>query len=474
MLRSYHFRTATNGLPLITLGLSLLALNPQALAADTALSPATGDVKIYDPDPQHLWNRLHRALWVRLGPDGKEYGLDRLDPLLWFETKHLLEGKSHELAIAVLDEFLEKHGEKLLPDPLHRAILQRDLWALFDWSTGPGENSRDAYIRRSPPARLTLQRRLARAIQRLALSSEEAKGLTDNYAAAVSSKAFAEKYDSDHSERPFLPPDLFQKGGPWVEVDLDNGSAVIATRHVFDFGARSAFRVFLRFPAGREATEAYFDKLRDFPEPWIITREPGRQRDELALSSKLPQFPAGTQTALVRQMLLIDREGKIVITHVTESVQLRVIRAIPDVRERDRPRDASSAQDFYEFTRGRAQLFAGQSGGLRAVERDERDFRTQLLVHLSDEFESSGKSDGTTPFSRRLGQPMRSCLGCHDRPGIYSFNSYVGGNYPRGRYYLPVLHSNDDANMEGQLTAMRKREQYSWGLLQGLWEDPSP
>ena len=31
---------------------------------------------IYDPDPQHLWNRLHAALLCRVGPDGKTYGVD--------------------------------------------------------------------------------------------------------------------------------------------------------------------------------------------------------------------------------------------------------------------------------------------------------------------------------------------------------------------------------------------------------------
>src|SRR5271165_1249151 len=65
---------------------------------------SASDVTIYDPNPEHLWNRLHCALWVRTGPDGKEYGGDRLDPLLWLETKHLLEGTSHDVAIALLDE----------------------------------------------------------------------------------------------------------------------------------------------------------------------------------------------------------------------------------------------------------------------------------------------------------------------------------------------------------------------------------
>ena len=45
---------------------------------------------IYDKKPSQLWNRLHAALLVRVGPDGKDYGRDRLEPLLWKESEYLL------------------------------------------------------------------------------------------------------------------------------------------------------------------------------------------------------------------------------------------------------------------------------------------------------------------------------------------------------------------------------------------------
>src|SRR5262245_61497117 len=91
-------------------------------------------IAIYDSDPNHLWNRLHRALCVRTTRNGEEYGHDELDPLLWSETKHLLVGPSHQQAIKLLDEFLSVNGSALGADPLKRAMLQRDLWAIFDWS----------------------------------------------------------------------------------------------------------------------------------------------------------------------------------------------------------------------------------------------------------------------------------------------------------------------------------------------------
>ena len=84
---------------------------------------------LFHADPQHLWNRLHAALFVRVGADGRTYGQDRLEPLLWAESKHLLEERSNSHAAALLSEFLDTNGVKLIDDPLKRAILQRDLWS---------------------------------------------------------------------------------------------------------------------------------------------------------------------------------------------------------------------------------------------------------------------------------------------------------------------------------------------------------
>jgi hypothetical protein len=105
-----------------------------AFAADTS---SDDEVRTYDRNPRHLWNRLHQTLFIRVAPDGTTYGHDRLDPLFWGITRHLLEGPSHRKALDVLDEFLRKRGEKLIRDPLKRAFLQHDLWALFDWAAAP-------------------------------------------------------------------------------------------------------------------------------------------------------------------------------------------------------------------------------------------------------------------------------------------------------------------------------------------------
>jgi hypothetical protein len=84
---------------------------------------------LYDQNTSHLWNRVHDTFHVRVAPDGSEYGLDAVDPLMWRETRHLLTGDSHARALGLLDEFLTSNGERLIRDPLKRAVFQNDLWA---------------------------------------------------------------------------------------------------------------------------------------------------------------------------------------------------------------------------------------------------------------------------------------------------------------------------------------------------------
>src|SRR5271157_2167169 len=92
-----------------------------------------GSVAIYDPNPAHLWNRLHSVLFVREDLPSTSVVPDSLDPPLWDHTTYLLTKPSHGRVLRVLDEFLQSHGERLIQDPVKRAVLQRDLWATFDW-----------------------------------------------------------------------------------------------------------------------------------------------------------------------------------------------------------------------------------------------------------------------------------------------------------------------------------------------------
>jgi hypothetical protein len=271
----------------------------------------------------------------------------------------LLAGPSHARALRVLDEFLQTHAENLIRDPLKRAMLQRDLWAVFDWSVQQESARQRPHYDNE---RRELQTRLAEALRRLALSPKEIESLPDNYAQAVASGAFAKDYDPAHRERAFLPPDLFD--GSWLYIDSspeEFNSGGVAPSHVEAFSGRSRFLVFMRLPEGRKATLAYLQALWNFPQPWVQGR-PDSAADQAVINPDLPSFPAGTELALVRQMTLFDGQGNLVPTPITESVQIRVYYAITATLQACCPGDMLdiariSGQDFYQFTLSRAQLF---------------------------------------------------------------------------------------------------------------------
>jgi len=210
---------------------------------------------VYDADAKHLWNRLDQTLFQRTAADGKKYGLDDLDILYWASTTNLLSGASYRHATAVLDEFINTHGEKLISDPVKRALLQRDLWQLFDWTTFHIERPNRAhrsFSKNFPDETHELQWRLAVALRRVALTSNEIAALPDNYAPA------------DAKRLPDLPHHLFDTNGDWVNLGISSYNSDVAPTHSRNFGSRSGFSIFLRVPENRQAAISYLDSLRNF------------------------------------------------------------------------------------------------------------------------------------------------------------------------------------------------------------------
>ena len=400
---------------------------------------------LYDRDPNQLWNRLYSALYQRVTSDSKECGYDELDPLLWWQTKYLLTNPANRRALAVLDEFLSTHGERVIDDPLKRAILQRDLWAIFDWTT---------QLQESTPEKLNLQDKLSRVIRRLALSPEEIAKLPNFYQRAIKSKSFAPAYEPNKRDRSFLPPDLFDSTGAYVMLSARGGSP-IALGHVAFFSARSVFLIFMRLPAGREATLKYLKSLSEFSKPWLPDPDnPGR----VVPNPDLPEFPAGTQLVLIRKMVLIDSNGNLQPTNIIEDIQIRVHRAIPSeipgVLNLSR-NEAHAALDVFEFKFSRPKLFANESGGLRAVVTGEKEFAL---------FRSHG-----IDFEQR--EPLQACASCHFQPGVHSMLSR--GRMESGGMQRVEVMPSWDLNYESNETKWWKGTQYNWGLLQGLWRSQS-
>jgi hypothetical protein len=401
----------------------------RCLRAMLALVPALGVAAapaIFNANPADIWNRTWCALLLRQDDQGREYGADSLDPLLWQETHHLLTGASHRRTLAALDEFLRTHAEREVRDPLERAIFQQDLWAVFDWAA-----SGDDY----PRERHELEARLAQVIRRVALTAEQIRSLPDTYSEALAADLAG------------LPPDLFTAGGPWVCLSAWSDQPTAAVH----FTGRSRFLVFMRLPGGREATLAYIRTLRTAHEP-PLTGPDGR-----LLNLKLAQFPAGTEVALVRQAILIDCERHLAPTSITESVQLRVYRTITPGNEFMNFIGAPSShdQDFVEFRMGRAELFARHNGGLVAIAPRETEFAT-FSTHGLDEFESVHREGP--------GMILERCRACHVDSGIHSVQSRLQWMNASGE---PT--GGDPIAWETRATIRKKEQEPDFTNLVSLW-----
>jgi hypothetical protein len=408
---------------------------------DPATRPATQppDARFapYAPNADHLWNRLHQALFVREAVDGSRR-IHSTDPLLYRGGRFLLEGEPHRRAIALLDQFVAGPDERLIDDPLKRLFFQRDLWGAFDYAAWYPDDW--VFQSKYEAAAIALRNRLAKAIGRLALGDRELAALPDNYALAVKSKQYAADHDAEHPERPFLPADLFDRNGPWVRFHDTAGAGPMTQRHFEGAGGRAMHIVFLRLPGGRAATERYLKEL---------TRD------------SVQQFPSGTMVAMVRRALAPERSAKVRVTPVTELVQIRVYRRIPKDPKANFHGDFGE-QDVYEFVLDRAKLFAGEHG-LRSVGPDERA-EPFSRSEGDDPFEERG------PLRHRTEEPkepqMKSCIQCHQAPGVYSVTSMERGLREAGSELFRTYAW--DVEMKG--TVQRKVRQYNWGLLQGKLE----
>jgi hypothetical protein len=426
-----------------------------SMAADgpPAAAPKAAGVTIYGSDPQHLLNRLHRAMAVRT-IDGVDYGTDNAIPFI-NDADNLLSGEAHVQLLSVLDEFLRTQTPDRLPGELPRALLQHEAWATFDHTL----------LRRTleelPAQRKALRTRLVKVIALLAMKDSDIARLPDNYADSVKSGAFPRDFDPANPDTTFLPPDLFDAKGPWVEISDDHGQSV-APVHVGSLQGRSIFRIFIRLPGERKDTLAYMQKVNLHTTPWtleaatIATTHLGNEIrwDPLRMDKKTPQFPEGTMFALVRQMILIDDKLQLRSSRITQSVQFRVFRSIPEGFGVSELEQARAHQAFFELNMRRGDLLAGKAGGLHAVAKDDVEYQL---------FPIGGGNNETRESHLRGSAGMTACITCHSANGIFSVRTYPRGTNPQ---LFPA--PNPGHSTEHSLS--RKQERFDWGMLRGLVE----
>jgi hypothetical protein len=421
-------------------------------------SQAAAPIPLFHPDPQHISNRLYRQLHVRTDKGGKEYGFDALDPLLWRETNYLLSGKSSAQALALADEFLRTNAERQITDPARRAILQRDLWAIFDWADQPDLPHQ--------AERRELMSKLASIVRRLALSPKEIAQLPDTYARALQNHEFPVTNDPAHPNEAFLPPDLFDKKGPWACLGAPDHD-LAAPLHDLSFTARSVFFVFARLPGGRDATLRYFKQLAEMKHPLFVRmQEPGWPQPMQVWNPQVPQFPVGTEFALIRKMVLPDQAGHLRLTPITESVQIRLYTDIPKVSPMA-SRDVALAQRFQEpseIVLSRVLLFAEHRSDLRGVTATEDD-PFLIFPAMSQGFDAF--EDERT--RGRTASPFVECKSCHLGPGIQSMMSFsFRGNPNEGLVFSPRLSENNPRE-ESEKILEWAQTQKKWTDLLRLW-----
>ena len=184
---------------------------------------------------------------------------------------------------------------------------------------------------------------------------------------------------------------------------------------------------------------------------------------------QVPQFPVGAEFALVRKMLLPDREGHLHLTPLTESVQIRHYTDIPKVNP-TASRDVELARHFQdpsEIELSRRLLFSEHSG-LRGVAATDDPLvifpaRTEGFDQIAD---------------RRMRMPTLSpfveCTGCHLGPGIQSVMSFsFRGNPGGGGVFSPRL-GETTPGLEPEKVMKWAQTQEKWKDLLRLWSSPSP
>ena len=187
------------------------------------------------------------------------------------------------------------------------------------------------------------------------------------------------------------------------------------------------FFVFVRSPNGSAQTLDFFESLKNEPNP--VT-------------------PIGSKVALVRQMLLIDNEGQLILSPLIETIQIRHF---------------SPTQSFHEFELDRSRLFDGVAGGL--------DLNNELFMLFM--------GDGDLFEIRDLPELKAAiptiCRSCHFEyppiPNSGNTNSII--SYSRQPFSLPdnerpILFATTRTD-EAQSVITWKLKHLTWQALKALW-----
>jgi hypothetical protein len=375
-----------------------------AQPSSTCKLPST----IIAKDPQNSWNILYQVLPMILDCQGRtldalgEAHLTRQIPEYF--SKH----ENTEKAIVILNNFLNNlDHDANYNDKLKRLIVQRDLWAVYE-ATRPGSSNN----------LVPLQAKLVQAISKLAIKKEEISSIPVRL---YKNSSYSHKFDLQHPKEAFIPTDLLDDSGSWVSITYEHDQESVAPLHQNLVNGRSSFNIKISTPNNRQATLDYLNRLNSYSSPWILNPDilspQGTRNSPVLWNSEIPQFPNGTQVALIRKMLAIASDGTLMATNIIESIQIRVFEDVEDLKTSYIPA-RKSKQHFYEFRLSRAKLF-NNDDGFSFLEFQENIPQYSSTHQLKTSSSDSSTVEQTKAFHNR-------CNGCHQGVGILTMNSYLG------------------------------------------------
>jgi hypothetical protein len=402
-------------------------------SSDTSFVPPY-PTTFFSEDPQHPWNQLYGMLFLRPGLDGQIYGENEVDPLYWPETRYLLDGAVNKRAVKLLDGFNHGQAAGSMKDPIRRAWLQRQLWALFDHLV-------NVDIEAPSPSTLELSEKILQIMKNVALTHEAIATLPDNLVTEIANRDYPADFDPAQSEKPFLPSGL-EADTDWVALGRADQS-LLAPVHSNALSNRSVFTVYLNLAGGREATLSYLKKLHD--------------QLSHPTANQLPQVPVFTKFALMRRALLINEAGEIEPSPIVESLQIRVMT------------DLVGTEALYFYLLNPTKLLQGKSS-LIPLKKDDGVFDLALdpLMVTYPRDLLTLKMRGLADFNGTA--PRMNCLNCHSAVGIYSMNSYRQ-LFDRESSRPPDLESDPAGKNEINRTIHKKESDITWKVLRVLFRD---
>jgi hypothetical protein len=156
------------------------------------------------------------------------------------------------------------------------------------------------------------------------------------------------------------------------------------------------------------------------------------------------------RVALVRQMLLIDANGSIVPSPISESLQLRIFP--PNLRR----------QVVLQFNLSRRRLFAGQAGGLYAVAPGDKEIPA-FESHSIDPFENP-----QITIEQAQVVTLDLCSACHFGNDAGNLITFSRTPFPLPDGERPTLIATDKGTETARIIAW-KQSQANWRTLQQLW-----